>query len=174
MIYQIDDRQPVFATERYFVADNATLIGSVRLGDAASVWFNAVLRADNEPIHIGASSNIQDGAVLHTDPGFPLSLGQGVTVGHKAMLHGCSVGDYSLIGINAVVLNGARIGRHCLVGANALVPEGMEVPDGSLVLGSPARVKRALTDPQIEALRANAESYVRQMERYRAALRVLE
>ncbi|HEY5717884.1 MAG TPA: gamma carbonic anhydrase family protein [Motiliproteus sp.] len=170
MIFHVDNRGVTFASQCHFVACNAVLIGSVELGDQCSVWFNAVIRADNEPIRIGDRTNIQDAAVLHTDPGFPLTIGAEVTVGHKAMLHGCQIGEGSLVGINAVVLNGARIGKNCLIGANALVPEGMEIPDGSLVIGTPAKVKRALSDNEIAGLRANAAHYVDNMRRYRQSL----
>lgn len=170
MIYSFEDRAVVMAGE-CFVAANATLVGSVELGDGASVWFNAVIRADNDVIRIGAESNVQDGAVLHTDPGVPLTLGRGVTVGHKAMLHGCTVGDYSLIGINAVVLNGARIGNYCLIGANALVTENMEIPDGSLVVGAPARVKRQLDDDARRALELSASHYAENGRRYARGLK---
>ena len=149
-----------------WTAPTATLIGNVRLQARASVWFNAVLRGDNELIDIGEDSNVQDGAVLHTDPGSPLTLGRGVTIGHKAMLHGCHVGDYSLIGINAVILNGARIGKHCIIGANALIPEGREIPDGSLVVGSPGKVVRTLSDAQMRLLEASAAHYVANAQRY--------
>ncbi|TBU89764.1 gamma carbonic anhydrase family protein [Phytopseudomonas dryadis] len=149
-----------------WVAPNATLIGKVRLEAGASVWFGAVLRGDNELIHIGENSNVQDGAVMHTDMGSPLTLGKGVTVGHNAMLHGCSVDDYSLIGINAVVLNGARIGKHCIIGANALIAEGKEIPDGSLVVGSPGRVVRELSEQQKKMLEASAAHYVHNAQRY--------
>lgn len=137
-----------------WVAPNATLVGKVKLEPGASVWFNAVLRGDNELIHIGENSNVQDGTVMHTDMGFPLSIGKGVTIGHNAMLHGCSVGDYSLIGINAVVLNGAKIGKHCIIGANSLIGEGKEIPDGSLVMGSPGKVVRELSEAQKKMLEA--------------------
>jgi len=153
-----------------WIAPNATVIGNVRLDDGASVWFGAVLRGDNELIHIGENSNVQDGAVLHTDPGSPLTLGTGVTVGHNAMLHGCTVGDYSLVGINAVVLNGARIGKHCIIGANALIAEGKEIPDGSLVMGSPGKVIRELTEQQKRMLEASAAHYVHNAQRYAQAL----
>ncbi|KIQ06406.1 MULTISPECIES: gamma carbonic anhydrase family protein [Pseudomonas] len=149
-----------------WVAPSATLIGKVRLEAGASVWFGAVLRGDNELIHIGEDSNVQDGAVMHTDMGSPLTLGKGVTVGHNAMLHGCSVGDYSLVGINAVVLNGARIGKHCIIGANALIAEGKEIPDGSLVVGSPGKVVRELTEQQKKLLEASAAHYVQNARRY--------
>jgi len=145
----------------------------VVLEDRSSVWFNAVIRGDNELITVGPQSNVQDGAVLHTDPGIPLTMGCGVTVGHKAMLHGCDVGDYSLIGINAVVLNGARIGKYCLIGANALVPEGMEIPDGSLVLGSPATIKRTLSEDQQNHLAYAAQHYVDNAERYNRELKAV-
>ncbi|WP_296263330.1 gamma carbonic anhydrase family protein [Pseudomonas sp. UBA6562] len=153
-----------------WTAPTATLIGNVRLQARASVWFNAVLRGDNELIDIGEDSNVQDGAVIHTDPGSPLSLGKGVTIGHKAMLHGCTVGDYSLVGINAVILNGARIGKHCIIGANALIPEGKDIPDGSLVMGSPGKVVRELTDAQKRMLEASAAHYVSNAQRYAAEL----
>ena len=149
-----------------WVAPNAVLVGKVRLQAGASVWFNAVLRGDNELIDIGEHSNVQDGAVMHTDMGFPLTLGKGVTVGHNAMLHGCSVGDYSLIGINAVILNGARIGRNCIIGANALIAEGKVIPDGSLVMGSPGKVVRELSDQQKKLLEASAAHYLHNAQRY--------
>ncbi len=171
MLFELGDRRVVLKGDQHFIADNATLIGSVVLGPNASIWFNVVIRADNDEIIIGEDSNVQDGAVLHTDPGYKLELGRGVTVGHKAMLHGCTVGDYSLIGINAVVLNGARIGRHCLIGANALIPEGMEVPDGSMVLGSPGRIKRILSDAERAGLEAAAAHYVANAQRYLTQLR---
>lgn len=153
-----------------WIADTAVVIGKVRLEAGASVWFNAVLRGDNELILIGENSNVQDGAVMHTDPGAPLTLGKGVTVGHKAMLHGCTVGDYSLIGINAVVLNGAKIGRNCIIGANALIPEGKEIPDGSLVMGSPGKVVRQLSEQQQQAVAAGGAHYVQNAQRYRRDL----
>ncbi len=170
MIYHVDNRRVEFASKCYFVANNATVIGSVHVGDQVSVWFNAVVRADADQITLGDGSNIQDGAVLHSDPGYPLTLEGNITVGHKAMLHGCSVGQNSLIGINAVVLNGAKIGRNCLIGANTLIPEGMEIPDGSLVVGSPGKVKRSLSDEEIEGLRHSAEHYIDNMRRYRQTL----
>ena len=138
----------------------------MRLQANASVWFGAVLRGDNELIDIGEDSNVQDGTVMHTDMGSPLTLGKGVTVGHNAMLHGCTVGDYSLVGINAVILNGARIGKHCIIGANALIPEGKDIPDGSLVMGSPGKVVRELTEQQKRLLEASAAHYVHNARRY--------
>ncbi|HDS1817792.1 2,3,4,5-tetrahydropyridine-2,6-dicarboxylate N-acetyltransferase [compost metagenome] len=149
-----------------WIAPNATVIGNVRLQARASVWFGAVLRGDNELIDIGEDSNVQDGTVMHTDMGSPLTLGKGVTVGHNAMLHGCTVGDYSLIGINAVILNGARIGKHCIIGANALIPEGKEIPDGSLVMGSPGKVVRELSEQQMRMIEAGAAHYVHNAQRY--------
>ena len=155
-----------------WTAPTATLIGKVRLEEGATVWFNAVLRGDNELILIGKHSNVQDGAVMHTDMGFPLTLGTGVTIGHNAMLHGCTVGDYSLIGINAVILNGAKIGKHCIIGANALIGEGKDIPDGSLVMGSPGKVVRELTDEQKKRLEASADHYVKNGQRYARDLMV--
>ena len=149
-----------------WTAPTATLIGRVRLEEGASVWFNAVLRGDNELILIGKDSNVQDGAVMHTDMGYPLTLGTGVTIGHNAMLHGCTVGDYSLVGIGAVILNGARIGKHCIIGANSLIGEGKEIPNGSLVMGSPGKVVRELSDAQKKMLEASAAHYVHNAQRY--------
>lgn len=169
MFYQLGKRVPERGSD-VFVADNAKIIGSVKLKDQSSVWFGVVIRGDNDLITVGPQSNVQDNAVLHTDGGIPLTLGKGVTVGHHAMLHGCAVGDYSLIGINAVVLNKAKIGKHCIIGANALVPEGMEIPDGSLVVGSPAVVKRQLSEMQMKILEASAAHYVQNAKRYREEL----
>lgn len=159
MIYRLGDLS-VEDKGACFIADNATLVGNIRLERDASIWFNVVIRGDSELITVGEGSNIQDAAVLHTDPGYALLIGKGVTVGHKAMLHGCEIGDYSLVGINAVVLNGAKIGKHCLIGANALVPEGMVIPDGSLVVGSPAKIKRPLPEEQQAMLKLQAQHYV--------------
>jgi carbonic anhydrase/acetyltransferase-like protein (isoleucine patch superfamily) len=153
-----------------WVAPTATVIGKVHLAQESSVWFGAVIRGDNELISIGPGSNVQDGAVLHTDPGFPMTLGKDVTIGHQAMLHGCQVGDGSLIGIHAVVLNGAQIGANCLIGAKALVTEKMVIPNGSLVLGSPAKVVRTLTEEQQAGLRANAQGYVNNAKRFSSGL----
>ena len=172
MKYRLGETQ-VDADPQSWVAPNATVIGKVRLEAGSSVWFNAVLRADtNELIHIGENSNVQDGSVLHTDAGFPLTLGKGVTVGHKVMLHGCSVGDYSLIGINAVVLNGVKIGKYCIIGANTLIPEGREIPDGSLVMGSPGKVVRQLSEQQMKMLEASAAHYAHNAQRYARELQV--
>jgi carbonic anhydrase/acetyltransferase-like protein (isoleucine patch superfamily) len=167
-LYALGERRPVTPADGdYWIAPTAVLIGDVRLAAGASVWFGAVLRGDNEPIVIGADSNVQDAAVLHTDPGSPLTLGARVTVGHLAMLHGCQIGDNSLIGIGAIVLNGARIGRNCLIGAGALITEGKVIPDNSLVLGAPGTVARGLSDAQAQALARSAASYVRNWRRYR-------
>ncbi|MCA1935942.1 gamma carbonic anhydrase family protein [Asticcacaulis sp.] len=168
-VFALDGVSPTLG-EGVWIAPSAQVIGNVRLGDGASVWFNAVLRADNEPMTIGARSNIQDGSVLHSDPGSPLTIGEGVTVGHKAMLHGCTVGDNSLIGINAVVLNRAVIGRNSIVGAGALVPEGKVFPDGVLLIGSPARVARELTEDQIARLTLSADHYVWNAQRFAKGL----
>ncbi len=168
-VYRLGDATPQIDPSAW-IADSATVIGRVTLGAGCSVWPGAVLRADNEPIVIGARSNIQEGAVLHTDPGRPLTLGENVTVGHQVMLHGCTVGDGSLIGIQAVVLNGAIIGRGSLVGAGALVTEDKVFPDGSLIIGAPATLKRALTPVQIEGQLRIADGYVARAQRYRSEL----
>lgn len=160
MKYALGDKQVTLLGSGHFIAPNAAVIGSVTLHENVSVWFSCVLRGDAERLEVGAGSNIQDGAVMHADPGFPTIVGENVTVGHNAMLHGCIVGNGSLVGINAVVLNGAKIGRGCLIGANALVTEGMEIPDGSLVLGSPAKVKSSLSSEQQLGLMHNADHYV--------------
>lgn len=174
MLYELPDFAPELKGEGQFIADNATVIGNVVLDARSSVWFNVVIRGDNDLITIGPDSNVQDGSVLHTDSGIKLTLGRGVTVGHKAMLHGCEVGDYSLIGINAVILNGAKIGKHCLVGANTLIPEGMVIPDGSMVVGSPGKIKKELNDHQKKMLELSAEHYVQNAQRYQAGLKPLE
>ena len=165
MKYRLGDAR-VEAHPESWIAPTAAVIGKVRLDKGASVWFGAVLRGDNELIHIGENSNVQDGTVMHTDMGFPLTLGKGVTVGHNVMMHGCTVDDYSLIGINAVILNGARIGKYCIIGANSLIPEGKDIPDGSLVMGSPGKVVRELNDGQKQMLQASAAHYVHNAKRY--------
>ena len=171
-IFALDGVEPELPEDRdFWVAPGAQVMGAVTLAEGASIWFNAVLRGDKERITIGAGSNVQDGCVLHADPGVPLTVGADVTVGHKAILHGCTVGDGSLIGMNAVVLNGAVIGEGCLIGANALVTEGKEIPDGSLVMGAPGRVVRALDAAAIAGLRASALHYQQNMRRFRAGLR---
>ena len=169
-VYSIGDRQPSLGRE-VWIAPNATVIGDVRLGDHASIWWNAVLRGDNDTITIGAESNIQDGSVLHVDQGVALTLGARVTVGHLVMLHGCSIGDESLIGIKSVILNNAVIGRHCIIGANSLIPEGKVIPERSLVMGSPGKVVRQLSDEEVARLRDAAQGYVANARRYLAELR---
>ena len=171
MLYRLGDKQVEIAGDDFFVADNASVIGEVRLENNASIWFNAVLRGDCDLITVGENSNIQDGSVLHTDHGFPLIIGKNVTIGHKVMLHGCTIGDNSLIGINAVILNGAKIGKNCLIGANSLITENKEIPDGSLVMGSPARVVKPLTPQQQSKLAESASHYVENFKRYKKELR---
>ena len=171
MIYSLGDRTPVLEGKGHFIAGNASVIGDVRLLDRASVWFNCVHRGDNELIEIGAGSNVQDGAVLHTDLGYPLTVGRDVTVGHKVMLHGCTIGNNSLIGIGSTILNGATIGENCLVGAHALVTEGKSFPDGSLILGSPAKVVRPLTAEEIAGISEAAQHYVANAARFESELR---
>ena len=167
MLYRLGEHHVEITGEDYFVADNATVVGMVKLENNASIWFNAVVRGDNEIITVGENSNIQDGSVLHTDPGVPLTIGKNVTVGHKVMLHGCTIGDNSLIGINSVILNGAKIGKGCLIGANSLVTEGKEIPDGSLVMGSPAKVIKQLTAEQQQGLLLSADTYVKNFKRFK-------
>ena len=171
MLYELDG-VGVKAEGDYWVADSATVVGNVLLKQNASVWFNAVVRGDNDLITIGEGSNVQDGSVLHTDPGFPLTIGAHVTIGHKVMLHGCDIGEGSLIGINAVVLNGAKIGKNCLIGANALITEGKEIPDNSMVMGSPGKVVRMLSEEQAAGIRVGAAHYVENARRFRAGAAV--
>ena len=169
-IYQLEEWVPEIAATAW-VAETASVIGRVRLGEGASVWYGAVLRGDNDWITLGRHCNVQDGSVLHTDSNIPLTLADNVTVGHQVMLHGCSIGECTLIGIQAVVLNGAKIGRHCIVGAGSLVTEGKEFPDGSLIVGSPAKVVRTLSAAQFEMLGRMAEHYVAQTQRHRSGLK---
>jgi carbonic anhydrase/acetyltransferase-like protein (isoleucine patch superfamily) len=169
-IYELDHVAPHIA-ESAWVADSAQVIGKVEIAQDASVWFGAIVRGDTETIRIGRGTNIQDGSVLHADLGMPLTVGDNVTVGHKVMLHGCTIGDNSLIGIGAVVLNGAKIGKACLVGAGSLVTEGKEFPDGSMILGSPAKVVRALSAEQQEGLRRSAEQYTHNAHRFQRGLK---
>ena len=171
-IYRLDGDLPAVAPSAY-VAPNATLVGKVVLAENSTVWFGATLRGDNETISIGVGSNVQDGAVLHTDPGFPLSIGANVSIGHQAMMHGCTVGEGSLIGIQSIVLNGAIIGKSCLVGAGALITERKVFPDGCLILGSPARVVRELTAEEREKLLKVAVNYAERGAYYRAKLQVI-
>ncbi len=171
-IYELDGMAP-HIDDSAWVADSAEVIGQVKLGKNASIWFGVVLRGDSDLITVGEGSNIQDASVLHADAGVPLTVGCNVTVGHQVMLHGCTIGDESLIGIGAVVLNGAKIGKNCLVGAGSLVTEGKEFPDGSMILGSPAKVVKQLSPEQIEGLRASARHYVENAQRFKRGLRKL-
>lgn len=168
-IYRLDDEIPRVASSAW-VADSAQVIGQVELQEESSVWFGAILRGDSDWLVVGRRSNIQDGSVVHADHGFPTTIGEGVTVGHQVMLHGCTIGDHSLVGIQSVILNGARIGRRCLVGAGALVTEGKEFPDGSVIMGRPAKVVRTLTDEQMRGLEDMATHYVQNARRFRTGL----
>lgn len=172
-LYALDDIEPQVHPDAW-VADSATVVGKVILEADASVWYGAVLRGDNEPITVGRGSNVQDGSVLHTDRGTPLHIGADVTVGHQVTLHGCTIGDGSLIGIQAVVLNGAKIGRHCLVAAGALVTEGKEFPDHSLIMGSPAQVVRQISPEQAQRIHRSAVHYVDNARRYRSRARRID
>ena len=169
MLYQLDDLQ-VQAVGDYWVADNAVVLGNVLLCQDASVWFNAVLRGDTESITVGEGSNVQDGSVLHTDLGYPINIGAHVTIGHKVMLHGCDIGEGSLVGINSVVLNGAKIGKNCIIGANALITEGKVIPDNSMVMGSPGKVVKTLSEEQGALIRIGAKHYVENARRFRDGL----
>jgi carbonic anhydrase/acetyltransferase-like protein (isoleucine patch superfamily) len=172
--YRLGDRQPTLPADgEYWIAPNAVVAGNVILKKNASVWFGAVLRGDNDPITIGENSNVQDNSVLHTDLGSPLTIGANVTVGHMVMLHGCQVGDGALIGIGAIVLNGAKIGKNCLVGAGALITEGKEFPDGTMILGAPAKVVRDLSPEHAARMGMGAMSYVRNWQRFKADLEAL-
>ncbi len=171
-IYALDGHAPQIDPETW-VAPDATIIGKVVVEAGASIWFGCTLRGDNEVIHVGTGTNVQEHTVMHTDMGYPMVIGAGCTIGHKAMLHGCTIGENSLIGMGATVLNGARIGRDCLIGAGALVTEGKEIPDGSLVMGAPGRVVRALDAAAIAGLRAAAQHYRDNMRRFRAGLRAV-
>lgn len=170
MQYALGDARIITRGDAYWIAPSAVVIGKVRFEENASVWWNAVVRGDNETITIGRNTNVQDGCILHTDPGFPLTIGADVTVGHLAMLHGCVIGDNSLIGIGAVILNGAKIGRNCLIGAKALIPEGKEIPDNSLVMGAPGKVVKEVTDDHVERIRRGAAHYVENWRRYKREL----
>jgi len=169
-IYELDGVAPRMADSAW-VAENAQVLGNVVLAEDSSVWFGATLRGDTETITVGSGSNVQDGSVLHADIGYPLTVGDNVTVGHLVMLHGCTIGDESLIGIGATVLNGAIIGKNCLVGAGSLVTEGKTFPDGSMIMGTPAKVVKTLTPEQIEGLRRSARHYVENAQRYRTGLK---
>ena len=170
MKYSLGEHRVSLVGDGQWIAPNAAVIGDVVLHENASVWFSCVLRGDADRITIGAGSNIQDGTVIHADPGFPTTVGENVTVGHNAMLHGCTIGDGSLVGINAVILNGAKIGKGCLIGANALVTEESEIPDGAMVLGAPAKVKRVLSAEEQEMLAHNADHYIQNAARFAAQL----
>lgn len=154
-----------------WIAPGAQVIGNVSMAEDVSIWFNAVLRGDNEPIVIGRGSNVQDGAVFHVDPGFPLTVGEGVTVGHMALLHGCTIGDGTLVGMGAMVMNGAKVGKGCLIGANAMVTEGKEIPDGSMVLGAPGKIVRTLDEAATTMLARAAQAYRTRQQQYRTGLR---
>ena len=166
MFYDLEDKKVKNLGENWS-ASNASIIGDVTLEKNTSIWFNVTLRGDVENIYVGEGSNVQDGSVLHTDPGYPLKIGKDVTIGHLVMLHGCTIEDNSLIGIGAVILNGAKIGKNCIIGANTLIPENKIIPDRSLVLGSPGKVIRQVTDKEVEEIRANAKHYVENYKRYK-------
>ncbi|WP_416408751.1 gamma carbonic anhydrase family protein [Agrobacterium rosae] len=172
--YRLGERVPQTPSpDRYWVAPDANVIGSVTLEEDVGIWFGATLRGDNEPITVGRGSNIQEGVMVHADPGFPATIGTGCTIGHQAIIHGCTIGDNSLVGMGATVLNGAKIGKNCLIGANALVTEGKEFPDNSLIVGSPARAIRTLDDAAVDGLRKSAENYVRNWQRFAKDLQPL-
>jgi len=173
-LYRLGQIAPDLPEGPYWIAPTAAVIGNVKLENHASIWFGAVVRGDNEPIHIGERSNIQDNCALHTDPGFPLTVGANCTVGHKVILHGCTIGEGSLIGMGATLMNGVRIGKGCIVGANALIPEGKEFPDYSLIIGAPAKVVRTFSEEQGKAIAMSAETYVQNAKRYREEFASLE
>ncbi|WP_320195209.1 gamma carbonic anhydrase family protein [Agrobacterium rosae] len=173
-LYRLGERVPQTpAPDRYWVAPDANVIGSVTLEEDVGIWFGATLRGDNEPITVGRGSNIQEGVMVHADPGFPATIGAGCTIGHHAIIHGCTIGDNSLVGMGATVLNGVKIGKNCLIGANALVTEGKEFPDNSLIVGSPARAIRTLDEAAVDGLRKSAENYVRNWQRFAKDLQPL-
>lgn len=173
-VYSLGDRRPSLPSDGdFWIAPDANVIGDVRIGRKCSIWFSATLRGDSEPIVIGAGSNVQDGTVIHTDPGFPCLIGANVTIGHKAMLHGCTIKDNALVGMGATILNGAVIGTNCLIGAGTLVPEGKEIPDGSLVFGMPGKIVRQVEERHAEMIRAAAEHYQRRQREYRTGLDVM-
>ena len=169
-LYSLGDVTPTIADDTW-IAPDANVIGNIVLEEAGSIWFGSTLRGDNEVIHIGAGTNIQENTVIHTDPGFGVTIGQGCTIGHKVMLHGCTIGENSLIGMGATILNGAKIGKNCLIGAGALITEGKEIPDGSLVMGAPGKVVRQLDDKAIAGLKLSALHYQNNMRRFRADLK---
>ena len=169
-IYQLGEHIPVIDASAY-VADSANIIGKAEIGANASIWFDVTIRGDNERITVGENSNVQEGCILHTDPGYPLTIGKNVTIGHQAMLHGCTIAEGSLIGIQAVILNGAKIGKNCLVGAGALITEGKEFPDNSLIIGSPAKAVRTLSDEDIARLHGNTDNYVERGKLFKTQLK---
>ena len=174
-LYSLDNLTPKTPGDgRYWVAPDAHVIGQVEIGDEVGIWFGAVLRGDNEPIRLGDGTNVQEGVMIHTDPGRPVSIGKGCTLGHHAIIHGCTIGDNSLVGMGATVLNGAKIGNNCLIGANALVTEGKEFPDNSLIVGSPARAIRTLDDKAVEGLRHSAASYIANWRRFANGLKKID
>lgn len=173
-IYALEGQEPEFEDDTVWVAPDATIVGKVSLARQVGVWFGAVMRGDNERISIGARSNIQEHSMLHTDPGFPLTVGEGCTIGHRAILHGCTIGDNSLVGMGAIILNGAKIGKNCLVGAGALITEGKEFPDNSLIVGSPAKAIRVLDDEAAERLKLSAALYVSNAARFAKGMKQIE
>lgn len=174
-IYALDEHRPTLpAAGRFWIAPDAHVIGRVTLGDDVGVWFGVVIRGDNEPIAIGARTNIQEGVMIHVDPGYPVSIGEGCTIGHHAIIHGCTIGPNSLVGMGATILNGAKIGANCLIGANALVTERKEFPDNSLIVGAPAKAVRTLDDAVIVGIRGSAEHYVKNWRRYAAGLKRID
>lgn len=172
MLYSFEDRTPTFMGDNYFIADSASVIGSVIIGNNVSILFNSVVRADNDIIEIGDGTNIQDGAVLHTDPGIPMRIGKNVTIAHNTMLHGCTIGDNSVIAIGAIVMNNAVIGKNCMIGAKALVLENQTIPDGSLVLGIPGKVKTQLSAVQIEQMKIFSEHYSKKIQCFKNGLKI--
>lgn len=173
-LYALGDCAPALPENGdFWIAPDAQVVGNIRINSGVSIWFGAALRGDNEPITVGQGTNLQEHVVVHTDPGFPCEIGKNCTIGHKAMLHGCTIGQNTLVGMGATILNGAVIGSNCLIGAGALVPEGKEIPNGSLVIGMPGKVMRSLTDVQIEGLRASAKHYQARMRLFRDTLRPL-
>ena len=173
-LYALGEFQPKApAPDRFWIAPDASVIGKVELGEDVGIWFGSVLRGDNEPIVVGAESNIQESVMIHTDPRYPVKIGEGCTIGHHAIIHGCVIGDNSLVGMGATILNGAKIGRNCLIGANALITEGKEFPDNSLIVGSPAKVIRPLDDEAVEKLRQSALRYIENWKRFARDLRKL-
>lgn len=170
-IYELDQKAPRLPSGFYWIAPTANVIGDVEIADDVGIWFGSTLRGDKEPIKIGRRTNIQENCVFHTDPGFPVEVGEGCTIGHKAMIHGCTIGENTLVGMNATILNGAKIGKNCLIGAGALVAEGKEIPDNSLVVGIPGKVVRTLSDAAIRALKNSADQYVENAKRFKQGLK---